>query len=786
MTTKDDEDKLLRSVALQNASSILIARQRAEQRSEAYLAEAQRLSHTGSFGWRTGTGEIIWSEETFRIFQYDRTMKPSVELVLQRVHPEDATLVKQTIERASQDGKDFDFDHRLLMPDGSVKYVHVVAHALNDESGSVEFVGAVMDVTERKRAEEALRRSEAYLAEAQGLSHTGSWHWNAGTGEVVCSQEVFAIFGLDSENTKASYPLLMGRVHPEDRSNLEEVLRAAVREKRDWEAEHRLLLPGGLIKYLHSIARCLVSQSGDIEYIGAVLDITQSKNEESARRYSEERYRAVVETAHDAVISIDESGAVLLANPATAKVFGYEPAELIGKPLTILMPEFMRKRHEAGFSRYLATGRRHISWQGTEMIGVRKNGQEFPVELSFGELTRDGHRVFTGFIRDISEKKKAEDALRRSEAYLAEAQRLAHIAAWVWQVPERNTPYLSDEWYRIYGFDPQGGLPPWEERLHRVHPEDRATWKSALDWAIAEESDYDVGFRILLPGTGVKYIRTVGHPVFDAAAHLVQFVCVSMDVTERKRAEEERERLRQAQVDLAHINRVSTMGELTASLAHEIKQPISAAATDAETCLQWLGRDQPDLAEAQAAASRLIKDVTRASDIISRIGSLFKKDVPQRELVQIDQLIDEMVSLIRIEAVRYSISIHSDLAKGLPKIMADRVGLQQVFMNLMLNGIDAMKDMGTPGRLTITVRQSEDHQLIVSVSDTGVGLRPEQKDKIFNAFFTSKPQGTGMGLPISRSIIESHGGRLWATSGDGPGATFQFTLPIEHAENQVI
>ena len=254
--------------------------------------------------------------------------------------------------------------------------------------------------------------------------------------------------------------------------------------------------------------------------------------------------------------------------------------------------------------------------------------------------------------------------------------------------------------------------------------------------------------------------------------------------TSQQRREEERsERLRQAQADLAHINRVSTMGELTASLAHEIKQPISAAVTDAKTCLRWLGRDQPDVAEAQEAASRLIKDVTRASDIISRISLLFKKDVLQRELVDLNDVIQEMISLLRSEAARYSISIHGELANDLPRVMADRVGLQQVLMNLMLNGIEAIKDLGTPGELTITSQQDENRQLLVTVVDTGVGLQPEQAEQIFNAFFTSKSQGTGMGLPISRSIIKSHGGRLWATPHSGPGATFQFTLPIKITEH---
>src|ERR1700719_2675562 len=369
-----------------------------------------------------------------------------------------------------------------------------------------------------------------------------------------------------------------------------------------------------------------------------------------------------------------------------------------------------------------------------------------------------------------------QEKLQRSEAYLAEAQRITHTGSWAWRVAGEEAVHLSEEWYRIYGFDPEKGMSAWEERIQRIHPEDRAKWQQKIDRAIGDKSDYEVEVRILLPDGTVRFINTIGHPVLNASGDLTQFVGSAMDVTERKRAEQERERLRQAQADLAHLSRVTTMGELTASLAHEIKQPIAAAVTDAKTCLRWLGRDEPDLAEAREAAARIIKDVTRASDIISSLSLLFKKGALQRELVDVNELIREMIVLLRSEASRYSISIRTELAEDLPKVMADRVQLQQVFMNLMLNGIDAMKETSDGSELTIK-SEAGDGQLLISVSDTGVGLPSEQADEIFRAFFTTKDNGTVMGLAISRSIIESHGGRLWATANAGPGATLQFTLP---------
>jgi len=259
----------------------------------------------------------------------------------------------------------------------------------------------------------------------------------------------------------------------------------------------------------------------------------------------------------------------------------------------------------------------------------------------------------------------------------------------------------------------------------------------------------------------------------DARSETLAFV---LDLTERKRAEGERERLRQAQADLAYMSRVITVGQLAASLSHEIKQPIAAAVTNARTCARWLRRDQPDIAEACEAASRVVKDTTRAAEIIDRVRSLYRRDRPQRELVDLNEIVREMMVLLQDEANRHSIPIRGELAQGLPKVMADRVQLQQVLMNLMLNGIEAMKDTG--GELTVTSKSNEDCQLIVSISDSGIGL-PQNPDRIFDAFFTTKSQGTGMGLSISRTIVESHSGRLWASPNTGRGATFHFSLPTE-------
>ncbi len=365
--------------------------------------------------------------------------------------------------------------------------------------------------------------------------------------------------------------------------------------------------------------------------------------------------------------------------------------------------------------------------------------------------------------------------LRRSEAFLADGQSTSRTGSFGWNVSSGEI-YWSEETYKIFAYDPSV-KPTLELIFQRIHPDDRDIVRQTIDRASEARANLDFEHRLLMPDGSVKYLHVIARALETSSGKL-EYMGAVRDVTERTRAEEA---LRQAKADLAHINRVTTMGELTASMAHEVNQPIAAAVTDANTCVRWLTRDYPDLEEARAAAMRVVKDATRAAEIISRMRLLFNKGTPERELVNVNEVIGEMIVLLRSEAIRYNISVRTELAADLPQIMGDRVQLQQVLMNLMINGIDAMKDVEGARELVIASQRAEDGQLQVSISDSGVGLPAQQADQIFNAFFTTKPHGTGMGLRISRSIIESHGGRLWAAANSPRGATFQFTLPAAAA-----
>jgi len=626
------------------------------QESKARLEEAQHVAHVGYWVWNLQTNRLIWSDETYRIFG----LTPGeglidLDKVREMIHPDDREMVFRTAEQAVNSGTRADCEHRLFRPSGEMRVVHSLADLKKDSSGRpYQMFGTTQDITDRKRAEEALRRSQLYLSEGQRLAHMGSWaakdlgiRWSDDLG-IYWSDEVYKIFGFDPQNGPPNLERYLAAVHPDDRASMAETIRVMHEQRSGCDVTKRILRPDGEVRYV----RC------------------------------------------------------------------------VGVP-----------------------------------------------------VVEDGvFKAFHGTTIDVTEQELLTQELRRQQAYLAEAQSLTHAGSFACNFVTGKIFHLSDEAFRIYGFDPSSREIPFERFYDATHPEDEPVLKEKFYGAIQARVDYDLEYRIYRSDGTIRFLRSVGH--HNPAAEMGEYIGITMDITERKQAEQERERLRQLESELAHINRVNMMGELAASLAHEIKQPIAASITSANACLRWLAHDPPDLERARAAAIRIGQDGNRAADVINRLRSFYKKDTPpEREMVDIKDIIREMTVLLRNEAIRYSITTDSELDGDMPNILTDRVQLQQVFMNLMLNAIEAMKDTG--GELRIKSRLNPEGQLLISISDTGVGLPAENTERIFDAFHTTKPQGTGMGLAITRSIVESHGGRVWATPNEGSGATFHFTLPVE-------
>ncbi|MBV8331069.1 MAG: PAS domain S-box protein, partial [Verrucomicrobia bacterium] len=519
---------------------------------------------------------------------------------------------------------------------------------------------------ERKRTEEELRRSEAFLAQGQRISHTGSWRWQVATGTVHWSEETFRILGANPNTEKAAYSLFMDRVHPEDRDRVEEILNRAVQEMSDFDFDCRIVLSKGLITFLRSVGQPVVSSSGELEFIGTVMDVTESKLAEAELRNQAQ----LLALAHDAIIVYDAQYRIRFWNPGAVKTYGWTDEEAIGK----VAPELLQT--------------------------------QFPVSLQAIKAALQEHGEWEGELRDIT----------RQGSPIVVASR------WSLRRGERGSETILE---------------------------------------------------------------------------------INRDITDHKRAEEA---WHEAQAELAHVARVATLGELAGSIAHEVNQPLTAIINNADACLALLHGEMSQLDDVREALSDIISDADRASAVLARIRGLIKKSPAQKSRLDLNETIGGVIALTRGQLDRNEVLLGTELANGLPLIIGDRIQLQQVMLNLIINSIEAMSGVsGGPRELWISsdivsapehitpigryageqarnpklgTRNSEPAHVMVSVADSGPGLDLNNVDRLFNAFYTTKPQGLGMGLSICRSIIQAHGGRLWAKANVPKGALFQFTLPI--------
>jgi PAS domain S-box-containing protein len=707
------------------------------------------------------------------------------------------SVVKEKLEECFE-GKVVTYEMKYTYPRFGERDIAVSYFPIEGPNG-VERVASVMqDITERKRAEEALQTSEreqhkiaeqleterARLIEAQAVAKVGSWETELPSLDITWSDQTHRIFETDPSYFHPRRPDFVELVHPEDRAKVDAAFEASLEKGAPSTVEYRIVMADGRVKVLEEHWKVFHNGQGrPARLIGTCQDITERKRAETAVL----RFAAIVESSDDAIISKDLNGVITSWNAGARRTFGFTEAEAVGQPITIIIPPELLDE-ESRILQRLRAGE-HIEHYETSR--VTKQGKRVDVSLTISPMKDSEGRVVgaSKIARDITERKQTEEALQRSEAEAnARADELAVILdavpgmALITRDPSGQKITGSRVAYELlrlpYGANISKSAPEGEQpstfRVVRdgqeLAPSELPVQKAAATGQEVRESEVTLLFD---DGTSRDIFGNAA-PLLDREGKVRGAIGVFVDITEHKRAEQA---LQESQAALARVARIVTMGELTASIAHEINQPLAAVATNASASLHWLAVQPPNLVEAREAMANAMKEANRASGVIARIRTLLKKASPELRPVDMNEVIREVLALVRSELIRGGVTAKMKLATGLPAVLGDRVQLQQVVLNLIMNAIDAMITISDRPRTLLIKSAKEAEGVLVQVQDSGKGLDPQHSDRMFESFFTTKPEGIGIGLSISSSIVEAHGGSLSAKPGASYGATFEFTLP---------
>ena len=692
------------------------------------------------------------------------------------LHPEDLPKTAKDFDQAIQTGTSHKTVHRIRRSDGEYRWHLSRAEPLRDQQGRIiQWYGQSVDIDEAKKAEDRLRRSEAYLAEAQRLSHTGSAAYNE-TKILYWSEEASRTWGFDPLQGIPSREAVWQRIHPDDLDRVNENVEHGVREKRSFANDFRVVLPGGAVKHIEAVNYPVFSASGELlEIVVTGVDVTERKRAEQTLRESEAKFRDYAETASDWFWEIGPDYKFTLL---TENAFGSHAADRIG---TACWDHALDLETEPEKWRLVqATLDSREPFRDLVYCAMGGNGSPMYVRAS-GKPMFDANGEFHGYRgtgSDVTAIMRVQEALRESERSSRSAiDGIAGLLAILAPNGELETAnrqvfeYFgrSLEWVKNWGTN------------DALHPEDLSRVLELVKRGIASGSPFNFELRMRRFDGEYRWFENRHVPIRDDTGRIARWYLLATDIEDRTRA---LARLEQMQWDFAHMNRVSMMGELAASLSHEISQPIASVRNNAHAAQNFLNMQPPNLREVGEALSCVVSDTDRAGDIIGRIRDHMKSAAPRKEHFDLNEAINEVILLGRSAIIKNGVSVQTRLSEGLFPIHGDRVQLQQVVLNLLLNAVEAMGSVEAKPR-DLLISTEQDHRgVLVAVRDSGPGLDPSHLERVFDAFYTTKSSGMGMGLSICRSIIEAHGGRLWAEANEPRGTIFQFTLPAVQSSTE--
>jgi PAS domain S-box-containing protein len=742
------------------------------QRSEFYLAEAQRLGHIGSWVFDPATGFEHWSRELFQIHGLDPAKgTPNSEQYLALVHPEDREFMASLMKQMLLDTAGFDATKRIVRAGGEIRYVRCVGIAVSDNVPSRR-IGVGIDVTDHEVLTQELRRREAYQAEAQRLSHTGSFGWNPHTAEIVWSDETYRIFEYDN-TIKPTLDSVVQRVHPDDRSLAQQVIDCASQTGTDFEHEYRLLLPDGRVKHVHAIAHALQDTSGNREFIGAVTDITERKTAEEKIRRNERELRTLIDVMPALIGTALPDGRCDSMSQSWLDYTGQTSEEVMGWGWANVIHPDDRELVEASWKIGLASRKaveQELRARGADGTYRWFLNRDIPLLDENGTVVK-----WYGILFDINTLKETQHALRTREHELVSI--IETIPSMLWSTsPTGEATHLSQRMLEYFGVCFEEFVNRGWERF--IHPDDREEAAKAFFRAMETGESLSSIHRLRRADGEYRWHQGMGEPLRDPHEKIIQWYGLTIDIDERTRAED---RLRDTRIKLAKASRLATVAELAGSIAHELNQPLMSILANSQAGKRWLSAAPPNMTEVNSSIERIIRDARAADETMQHIRALFKQESFVKKDVKIPDILNEVVRIVQEDPRKRAVPVECHFEESLPAVPVDQIQVQQVFINLIVNAIEALDGQQVAPLVTLRAAVTDSDRMLIQVIDNGPGV--DDPERIFDAFMTTKEKGMGIGLAVSRTIIEAHGGRLWAENNEIGGATFNVALPQSHANH---